>query len=81
MNCSEAAEVMAGFGADTDSLADVIKKLTDMLEEIEEFFVQGPPWFRRKQSRERAQSIEQAYQTEIKWATKERPFQKIHKPP
>lgn len=80
MDCS-ATGIMAEFEETMESVADVMKKLMDAVEEIEKFIAQGPPWFRKKQNRERAQSIEQAYRAGIEQMERERPFRRIYKPP
>lgn len=72
---------MAAFEKAMESVADVMKKLMDAAEEIEKFLAQGPPWLIRKQDRERAQSIERTYKTEIKRMERERPFRRVYKPP
>lgn len=81
MDSSGAAGIMAEFENDLESVAEVMKKLMDAVKEIEIFIAQGPPWFRRRQDRERAQTIEQAYRTEIKRMERKRPFRRIYKPP
>lgn len=72
---------MAKFEETIESVADVMEKLMDAVEEIEKFIAQGPPWFRKKQYRERARSIEQIYRAGIKRMEWERPFRRIYKPP
>lgn len=72
---------MAEFEETMESVADVMEKLMDAAEEIEKFIAQGPPWFRKKQNRERAQSIEQEYHTAIKFHEHAIPFRRAYKPP
>ncbi len=81
MDSARAAGIIAAFEKAMESVANVMEKLMDAAEEIEKFLAQGPLWLIRKQDRERAQSIERAYRTEITRIERERPFRRVYKPP